>query len=93
MRRVNYQVRVWKLANIQISEVLKLWEGHGWKEDGEPLWCHDDWILPSSLADIVCEEGAKATKETEDGEEEGGVGQVGPREHQVGNRSSLETSK
>ena len=69
VRRVNYQVRIWKLANIQISEVPKPWEGHGWKEDGEPLWCGADWILPSSLADIVGEE-AQATEECDDDGEE-----------------------
>jgi len=49
----NYQTKIWKTANIPISEVRKPWEGHGWKDNGEPLWCHDDMILPVSLVDIL----------------------------------------
>ena len=65
VRRVNYQVRIWKLANVQINEVPKPSEGHGWTMDGEPLWCDDDWILPSSLADIVAEDN-RTTEEVEE---------------------------
>jgi len=36
--------------------VPKPWEGHGWKDNGEPLWCHDDMILPVSLVDILAED-------------------------------------
>ena len=31
----------------------KPWEGHGWKDNGEPLWCNDDMVLPVSLVDIL----------------------------------------
>ena len=54
--RANYQTKIWKTANIPISEVPKPWEGHGWKDNGEPLWCHDDMILPVSLVDILAED-------------------------------------
>ena len=53
--RVNYQVRIWKLAKEAISEVPKLWHGHGWLENGEPNWCNPEWILPPSFADILDE--------------------------------------
>jgi len=33
----NYQTKIWKTANIPISEVPKPWEGHRWKDNGEPL--------------------------------------------------------
>jgi len=33
--------------------VPKPWEGHGWKDNGQPLWCDDDMILPVSLVDIL----------------------------------------
>ena len=55
IRRVNYQVRIWKLANVPISDVPNPWEGHGWQETGEPLWCSPGWILPSSMADMIGE--------------------------------------
>ena len=49
----NYQTKIWKTTNIPISDVPKPWEGHGWKDYGEPLWCDDDMILPVSLVDIL----------------------------------------
>jgi len=36
--------------------VPKPWEGHGQKDNGEPLWCHDHMILPVSLVDILAED-------------------------------------
>ena len=49
----NYITKIWKTTNIPISDVSKPWEGHGVKDNGEPLWCHDDVILPVSLVDIL----------------------------------------
>jgi len=33
--------------------VPKPWEGRGWKDNEELLWCDDDMILPVSLVDIL----------------------------------------
>ena len=51
--RANYQTKIWKSALIQISENPNPWDGHGWKEAGEPLWCDNNMILPESLVDIL----------------------------------------
>ena len=51
--RANYQTRIWKTADVPISEIPKPWSGHGWMENGEPLWCNDDMVLPVSLVDIL----------------------------------------
>ena len=53
IRRANYQTRIWKLANIAIYDLPKAWYGHGWCENGEPYWCHEDDILPPVLADVL----------------------------------------
>ena len=42
-----------KSGRPPISDVPKPWEGHGWKDNGEPLWFDDDMILPVSLVDIL----------------------------------------
>ena len=41
------------MANVAIYEIHKFWEGHGWKEDGETLWCADEMILPQKLIDVL----------------------------------------
>ena len=55
IRRANYQTRIWKLANVGIYELPKPWQGHGWRENGEPLWCDEDQILPPILVDVLDE--------------------------------------
>ena len=69
--RTNYQTRVWKMANVAIYEIPKPWEGHGWREDGEPLWCADEMILPQKLIDVL-ERDATELEESDDetGEQE-----------------------
>jgi hypothetical protein len=32
------------------------WEGHGWLQNGEPLWCDTGIILPESLVDVLDKE-------------------------------------
>ena len=69
--RANYQTRIWKMANVAIDEIPKPWEEHGWKEDGEPLWCADEMILPQKLIDVL-ERDAAELEESDDetGEQE-----------------------
>lgn len=69
--RSNYQTRIWKLANVAIYEIPKPLEGHGWKEDGEPLWCADEMILPQKRIDVL-ERDATELEESDDetGEQE-----------------------
>ena len=64
--RANFQTRIWKTANVAISEIPKPWEGHGWLENGEPLWCDNDMILPQTLIDVLEREGT----ELEDSDDE-----------------------
>ena len=68
--RVNYQVRIWKLATEAISEIPKPWEGHGWLENGEPNWCHPEWILPPTFADILEETQEKQRKSPDEDEDD-----------------------
>ena len=51
--RANYQSRIWKVASSPEPYVPNPWKGHGWLENGEPLWCKNDNILPKSLIDIL----------------------------------------
>ncbi len=57
VRRVNYQVAIWKHAHIALPEVPSPAENHGWvwKDDVlEPLWTSGS-ILPQKLVDILDE--------------------------------------
>ena len=53
IRRVNYQVLIWKLAKQPIYELPKPSNGHGWLPNGEPYWCPSEWVLPPTFADIL----------------------------------------
>ena len=59
------------MGNVSIYEIPKPWEGHGWKEDGEALWCADEMFLPQKLIDVL-ERNAIELKESDDetGEQE-----------------------
>ena len=55
IRRVNYQVGIWKRAYIAEPEIPNPADGHGWvMVDGrlEPMWCEGD-ILPRQLTSIL----------------------------------------
>jgi hypothetical protein len=54
--RANYQTKIWKIGNVAISELPNPWEGHGWLQNGEPLWCDTGIILPESLVDVLDKE-------------------------------------
>ena len=57
IKRVNYQVRIWKLLPIQNPEILSPLE-NGWiiiNNKLEPKWV-DEKILPTSLIDILDED-------------------------------------
>ena len=62
----NYQTRIWKTANVLISEVPKPWEGHGWLENGEPLWCDHAIILLELLVYVPKQEVGRSDNENED---------------------------
>lgn len=52
IRRVNYQVGIWKVAHIDIPDACN---GHGWTlvdQKIEPLW-YEGCVLPQQLADII----------------------------------------
>ena len=54
LRRVNYQVSIWKSSHIAEPVIPVASEGHGWtRVNGgvEPLWIED--VLPRRLVDIV----------------------------------------
>ncbi len=51
--RANYQTRICKTGNVAISEVPKPYDGYGWLENGEPLWCDKDMILPQTLIHVL----------------------------------------
>ena len=55
IRRVNYQVGIWKKASVPDPDIPEPTDGHGWHViDGklEPLWFEDD-LLPKQLVDIL----------------------------------------
>ena len=55
IRRVNYQVGIWKRAHLNAPVIPKATEGHGWHVVNgciEPLWV-DGPILPPSLVDLL----------------------------------------
>ena len=79
IRRVNYQVRIWKMANIPIYEIPKPSDGHGWLENGEPRWCGPEWILPPSFADILDDSRSNHLDDTDDDN----VSQLGDGEAKV----------
>ena len=55
IRRVNYQVGIWKIAHIPKPSIHKASQGHGWEENRgcmDPLWYEGD-SLPQELIDIA----------------------------------------
>ena len=45
IRRINYQVAIWELANIAQPDIPTPTEGHGWRLNGrklEPFWFDED---------------------------------------------------
>ena len=70
IKRANYQVGIWKQANIPDPVIPNPVDGHGWTlVDGniEPLWTDGD-VLPQQLTDIL--EGTM-NEAAEDDENEG----------------------
>ena len=56
IRRVNYQVAIWKHAHIAKPAIPTPSEEHGWIiEDGEvqPLWLKGDDFVPPATTDIL----------------------------------------
>ena len=73
LKRVNYQVRIWKLSHKPYADIQEP-ELHGWKvEDGilRPHW-FDGADMPTQLTDIAVgkEVGDEEGKEVGDDEEE-----------------------
>ena len=69
IRRVNYQVCVWKRAHELFPEVPSPLEGHGWTMVNgcmEPLWTDGD-ILPTRMLDILdtCESDSEDDSDVE----------------------------
>ena len=55
IRRVNYQVAIWKRAHKFNPAIPAPTDGHGWTKNGdrlEPLWTTND-ILPPRLVDVL----------------------------------------
>ena len=49
IRRVNYQVAIWKRSDIPSPAIPSPADGHGWTLDGgtlEPIWTDGDIITP-----------------------------------------------
>jgi hypothetical protein len=73
IKRSNYQVAIWKRANIAVPDLPNPTDGHGWTlHDGkiEPLWVDGD-VLPLQLETILEKVAAEGTDdEDEDGDVE-----------------------
>lgn len=69
IKRSNYQTRLWRLAYQAMQNVPKPWHGHGWQENGEPMWCPQNKILPPSLTDILSDS-PDTSNESEEEEDE-----------------------
>ena len=55
IRRVNFQVEIWKRAHFEKTDVAAPSDGHGWTfPDGklEPFW-YEGHVLPQQLVDIA----------------------------------------
>ena len=88
IRRVNYQVRIWKMANHPIYELSQLSDGHGWLENGEPRWCGPEWILPPSFADILDDARSNHLNDTDD---DNGDNPSGPESDMSGSDSERDS--
>ena len=74
IRRVNYQVRIWKMANHAIYELPKLSDGHDWVENGEPRWCGPEWILSPPFTDVLDDSISNYLDDIDDDNEDDGHG-------------------
>lgn len=67
MKRVNFQVGIWKRAHIAKPDIPDPGEGHGWTLDENgmmvPRWTDAD-IMPVELVDIL-----EKTERSDEGEE------------------------
>ena len=72
IKRTNYQVAIWKRANIAIIDAPEASEDNGWVlVDGrlEPCWC-DGEIIPTKMADILLENIEENTSDDDDEDSE-----------------------
>ena len=56
IRRVNYQIAIWKNAHIAQPDIPHPWENHGWTQKTgvlEPLWFKEEEVVPGSMVDMV----------------------------------------
>ena len=56
--RVNYQVLIWKQADVADPELQKPYQGHGWAVQGTRLeykWTQEE-TLPKALTDLVLDQ-------------------------------------
>ena len=68
VRRVNYQVGVWRRAHLPKPNIPNPIPDHGWemKDDQiQPLWFEGE-IMPTSLADILEQELSKENEDISD---------------------------
>ena len=65
--RVNFQVRIWKLADMNFPELPDP-SSHGWivNDEGlEPRWCEGE-VLPGELIDLLDDVAEQTSDEEED---------------------------
>ena len=76
IRRVNYQVAIWKNSHVANPDVPAASDGHGWTHvEGklEPLWFDGD-ALPQALINICQESSDDNTDNNDDDSDDGDVG-------------------
>ena len=69
IRRVNYQIAIWKSAHIAQPDIPDPSENHGWtKKTGvlEPLWFKEEDVVPESMVDVVIDAVSNEDYEVED---------------------------
>ncbi len=72
IRRVNFQVAIWRRADTPVVDVPSPTDGHGWTMDSghlEPLWV-DGPILPEVLVDEVDQQNASDSDDEVSDEDE-----------------------
>ena len=59
------------MAKTRIQEIPDPQEGHYWTENGEPVWCDPNKIIPIALTDVLIEDvaGRQALDEDEETDE------------------------
>lgn len=77
VKRVNYQVGIWKRAHVPSPEIPDPTDDHGWRKSGaqsglEPQWCIGD-VIPPKMADILEKQQEQGSDDDDDDDDNSDV--------------------